>query len=146
MKKVNLFGFLVLLIASGTVVLGILTTQRTINSTGTIFIDNLNFQAYVDSDCTQIATDLSYGQLRPGDVGTKTIYLKNIGNIPMTVSCTFDTWVPSNANQYLTPYWDAEGVLIQPGQVRIVIYSLTVSPSITGITTYSYRGTITATG
>jgi uncharacterized repeat protein (TIGR02543 family) len=100
---------------------------------------------YSDSACTTPKTDISWGDIEPGGSTHQTVYIKNTGNVAATLSCTFGNWVPSGAASYITVTWDKEGAPIAPNESVAATFTLTVSPSITGITTFSVEINIIAT-
>jgi hypothetical protein len=100
---------------------------------------------YSDSACTTPKTDITWGDLQPGGSTHQTVYIKNTGNVAATLSCTFGNWVPSGAASYVTVTWDKEGAPIAPNESVAATFTLTVSPSITGITTFSVEINISAT-
>lgn len=105
----------------------------------------LTFNIYSDSAYTTPITDISWGDLEPGGSTHQTVYIKNTSNVAATLSCTFGNWVPSGAASYITVTWDKEGASIAPNESVAATFTLTVSPSITGITTFSVQINISAT-
>jgi len=130
---------------------GLLNTTSSVQSQGTITTpppppppSSLTLGIYSDSACTTPITDISWGDLQPGGSTHQTVYIKNTGNVAATLSCTFANWVPSGAASYITVVWDKEGAPIAPNESVAATFTLTVSPSITGITTYSVEINISA--
>jgi hypothetical protein len=71
--------------------------------------------------------------------------VKNEGNVPVTLSVQASNWNPASAQTFLTLTWNRNGYVLAVGaSVQAVLY-LTVSSSISGITTFSFDITITAT-
>jgi uncharacterized repeat protein (TIGR02543 family) len=126
-------------------------TTRTVTITGNMAMTAAFTQIqytlgiYSDSACTTPKTDISWGDLQPGSSTHQTVYIKNTGNVAATLSCTFGNWVPSGAASYITVTWDKEGAPIAPNESVAATFTLTVSPSITGITTFSVEINIIAT-
>jgi uncharacterized repeat protein (TIGR02543 family) len=126
-------------------------TTRTVTITGNMAVTAAFTQIqytlgiYSDSACTTPKTDISWGDLQPGSSTHQTVYIKNTGNVAATLSCTFGNWVPSGAASYITVTWDKEGAPIAPNESVAATFTLTVSPSITGITTFSVEINIIAT-
>ncbi|MEM3378376.1 MAG: hypothetical protein QXV09_07245 [Candidatus Bathyarchaeia archaeon] len=123
---------------------GVLTVTRPIPATGTI--STINLEAYSDAACSQPLTSIEWGTISPGATVTKTIYLKNTGNVPMTVSMTTNNWSPTNANGPITITWDRESATLPAGQSIAAVITLRVSSSISGITSFSVNIVITGTG
>ncbi|MEM4143340.1 MAG: hypothetical protein QW445_04275 [Candidatus Bathyarchaeia archaeon] len=123
---------------------GVLTVNKAIPATGTI--STINLEAYSDAACSQPLTSIDWGTISPGATVTKTIYLKNTGNVPMTLSMTTNNWSPTNANGPITITWDRESATLPAGQSIAAVITLRVSSSISGITSFSVNIVITGTG
>ena len=146
-KKSGLYvGFLAVSLALVSVVFvaGLLTTSRTLSSSGTVV--GIGVEVFWDSGCTQVASSVDWGYSEPGDVLTRTVYVRNSGNTPMTLSMTYSDWDPVGAGDYLSLSWNREGVTLDDGEVVQAVLTLTVSDQITGITTYSFNIVIEGTG
>ncbi|MGB9914268.1 MAG: hypothetical protein ACPLIG_00890 [Candidatus Bathyarchaeales archaeon] len=123
---------------------GVLTVTRPIPATGTI--STINLEAYSDAACSQPLTSIDWGTISPGATVTKTIYLKNTGNVPMTLSMTTQSWSPTNANGPITITWDRESATLPAGQSIAAVITLRASSSISGISSFSVNIVITGTG
>jgi hypothetical protein len=55
------------------------------------------------------------------------------------------SWNPSSASSYITLSWNREAYKIKPSEVVSVTLTLVVGQSITGISSFSFTITITAT-
>jgi hypothetical protein len=122
---------------------GVLTSSQTLQSAGTI--TSVNVGVYSDSGCTLALTSLDWGTLAPGASTTRTIYFKNTGTVPVTLSMTTTSWVPSNANTYLTVAWNRESSVLAAGSSISAILTLTASASAGSITTFSFNNVVTGT-
>lgn len=71
---------------------GLLTVQRRIPGKGQVVTANL--QIYWNAECTQIACEIDWGQLRPGDIATKSIFAKNTGDVKINRSFSMANWSP----------------------------------------------------
>jgi len=121
---------------------GFLSSVLTLRGTGDI--RTIGVAAYWDSNCTKEVTTIDWGLIEPGSSKSVTIYLKNEGNTPITLSLNTTDWSPSNASDYLSLSWDYLGDEIKGGEVIRVSMTLTVSPNISGITSFSFNIIITA--
>ena len=99
---------------------------------------------YQDSGCTAPLKSISWGSLNPGSSTNSTMYLRNEGNVAVTLSLQVGNWTPSTAQNYLTLTWNRDGYVLQPNAVVQAVLTLTVSSSITGITSFNFDITITA--
>jgi len=125
-------------------VMALLTTQKTVSGTGAIKAVGLG--VYWDLQCTNSTSALDFGLLEPGASKNFTLYLRNNGNSPLILSMTTQNWNPSTGSSYMTLSWNREGQQISPAQVIQFVIVLSVSPSITGISSFSFDIIITGTG
>jgi hypothetical protein len=146
-KKVNLGVILLTVsfaIVAGFAVSGLLTTQKKLTNTGSV--KAINVEVYWDFECTQVVSSVDWGAPEPGDPINKTVYIKNSGTAPMTLSLSCSDWNPVEAENYLTLSWDSEGTEINAGEVIPAVMTLSVSPSVTGITVFSFDSLIEGIG
>jgi hypothetical protein len=122
---------------------GLLISSQTLQSNGTVTA--INVGVYSDSGCTQNCTSINWGSIAPGNSTTRTIYVKNTGTIPMTLSMTTGSWVPSNANTYISLSWNREGTVLTANQSISATLTLSASSSAGNITSFSFNIIITGT-
>jgi hypothetical protein len=123
---------------------GLLSISKTLDSTGTVTA--INVGVYSDSGCTNPMTSIDWGTISPGNSITSTVYVKNTGNSPITLSMTKANWIPTGANGPITVTWNKEGTTLSVGQSVAALLTLTVSSGISGITEFSVDIVITGTG
>ena len=123
--------------------LGALTTTRTFSSNGTINV--IGVSVYSDAGCTTALSSVSWGTLNPGDTPTQTIYVKNNGTIPVTLTMTYGNWSSQSAQNYITLSWNQNNTQLASGSVATAVLTLNVSSSISGVTTFSFNINITGT-
>ena len=123
-----------------------ITVTSNVSSTGTITTTSPNIGVFSDSACTNTKSAISWGSLAAGSSTTQTVYVKNTGNAAMTLSLSSNNWTPTGANTYITVSWDKQGQTLSAGQSTPAIITLAVSPSVTGITTFSNTITLSGTG
>ena len=121
----------------------VLSTSQTVPLSGTITAVNLG--VYSDSACTQTVTALNVGTLNPGSTATQTIYVKNIGTVPETLTMAVNNWNPANASSSLTLSWDRQNYVLSAGQSIQATLTLTVASSTGSLTTFSCDVTVTGT-
>lgn len=124
-----------------------LTTNQNVPSTGTVTAGP-DIAIYSNSGCTTPVNAISWGSVAAGGNTSQTIYVEDAGSVPMTLSLTVSNWSPSTAGNYIALTWNAQGQTIQPGVsgAYAVTLTLTVSPSITGITSFGNSIMISGTG
>jgi len=121
-------------------------TSKTVSSTGSIQIQTtVDIGVYSDSQCTTQLTSMTWGTLEPGANQNVVCYIKNEGNTAMTLSMYASNWSPASAENYLTLNWNYDSTPIDPDEVVQITFTLTVSPDITGITTFGFDITIVGT-
>lgn len=128
----------------GLSVSGLLTTSKTLSSTGSV--KAINVEVFWDSRCTQIVSSVDWGAQEPGGSINRTIYVKNNGNSQMTLSMSCSGWNPAGVDSYLTLTWNREGTIIDADEVLPSVLTFSVSESITGITDFSFNIVIEGTG
>jgi len=133
-----------LALVSGLAVSGLLVTQKILSSSGSV--KAINVEVYWDFECTQVVTSLDWGNPEPGDSLNRTIYVKNTGSAPMTLSISCSGWSPTEAATYLTLSWNREGTQVNAGEVVNAVLTLSVSSSVSGITDFSFNIVIEGSG
>jgi FlaG/FlaF family flagellin (archaellin) len=121
----------------------VLSNNQTVPLTGTI--NAVNLGVYTDSACTIPATALTVGTLNPGASATQTVYVKNTGNVPETLTMTSSNWTPTNANTYLTLSWNRQNTVLTAGTSIQATLTLTAAANTGTLTTFSCDVTLTGT-
>jgi len=119
---------------------GIIATQ-TIPSNGTV--TTINVGVYSDSGCTQNCTSINWGSLYPGNSTSITVYVKNTGTIPITLTMTTNSWTPTNASECLTITWDQEDTILNAGAEVPANLTLTADLDTGSLTDFSVNIVIT---
>jgi hypothetical protein len=123
--------------------MAVLSASQNIPLTGTIA--TVNVEAYKDAACTQPVTELDIGTVSPGSTATQTIYVKNSGTVPITLTMTVSNWDPANANTYLSVTWNQQNTVLAAGESTPATLTLTAASNTGSLTTFSCRITITGT-
>ncbi len=143
MQKIST-GVIIALAATGIflslVTAGLIATQ-TVTSNGTV--SAVNVGVYSDIACTQNLTAISWGSIYPGNSTTKTIYVKNTGTLPVTLTMTNGSWVPTTANTVLTLTWNRQNTVLNAGQSISATLTLTAASSTGSLTDFSFNIIIT---
>jgi hypothetical protein len=121
----------------------VLSNNQTVPLSGTI--NAVNLGVYSDSACTQTVTSLAFGTLNPGGTATQTIYVKNTGNVPETLTMTTGNWTPSEAGSSLTLSWNRQNAVLNAGASIQATLTLTAASNTGTITTFSCDVTLTGT-
>jgi hypothetical protein len=112
-----------------------LSRSQSINSYGNVVAVNL--RVYQDSACTVNATSIDWGVVDPGSSVTRSLYVKNTGNVAVTLSMAVQSWSPSIAGSYIDVTWDRQGAVLSAGQVVQTTFTLTAYANVTGFTDFS---------
>src|SRR3990170_2390237 len=126
------------------VTLAVLSVQRAIPSSGMIVAVNVG--VYSDVACTLNLTSIDWGSVYPGGSVSRTIYVKNTGNVPMTLSMTTASWNPAGAAGQITVAWDKENVILNAGQSTSATLTLSVAQNVSGVTSFSLNIIVSGSG
>jgi len=117
---------------------GQISARTQMYSYGSIQIQTAGIAVYRDAGCTTKVSTVPWGILTPGSTGSYTLYVRNEGTASLNLFLDTANWSPTNAANYMTLNWNYGGQAIAPNQVIQVTLRLTVSPSISGITNFSF--------
>lgn len=143
-NKAGLIVTVLLALLSGLTVSGLLTTSKTLTSSGSV--KTINVEVYEDDLCTQVMNSIDWGTPKPGEEVYQMVYIKNPSSAPLNVSMTTSNWTPVEAANYITLTWDSEGASIDSDQVLQTFLMLSVSDTITGVTEFSFNIVIEGAG
>ena len=143
LSKVGTIALVVAAIALIATTAAVLSANQIVPLNGTITAVNVG--VYSDSGCTQTASTLNVGTLNPGGTATQTIYIKNTGNVPETLTMTTTNWNPTNATSSLTLTWNQQNTILPAGQSIPAVLTLTAASNCGSMTTFSCSVTITGT-
>ena len=121
--------------------LGILSSSRSVQSFGAV--KAINIGVYWDSTCTNATSTVDWGMLSPGNAKNVTVYVQNAGNLALTLNLTTQNWSPTDAASYIGLIWNREGQVVTSGSVVAAVLTLSVSPSISGITNFGFEIVVT---
>ncbi len=121
----------------------VLTSNQVVPLSGSITAVNVG--VYSDSGCTQTATALNVGAINPGGTATQTVYIKNTGNVPETLTMAASNWSPSNATLSLTLTWNQQNTILSAGNSVPAVLTVTAASNCGSMTTFSCSVTITGT-
>lgn len=119
-------------------------TDKTVSNVGSV--KAIGVGVYWDENCTSEVSSINWGMLEPGSGENVTVYIRNEGNSVASLSMDTSNWIPSNASDYITLSWDYGGVSISPGEVVQVTFTLSVSASIEGVTSFSFDIVVMGSG
>ena len=91
-------------------------------------------------------TEIDWGTLLPGDAAKRPVYIRNEGDVPVTLFLSTEAWNPPEAEQYMALSWNYTGAKIAVGNGIDVELQLRIFSNCTGITSFSFDIVITAEG
>jgi hypothetical protein len=121
-----------------------LNVRGAIPSTG--MVSAVNVEVYSDGSCTQNLTSIDWGSVYPGGSVSRMVYVKNTGNVPLTLSLTTASWNPISAAGQISVTWDKDNTVLNAGQSTAATLTLSVSQSISGVISFSVKVVITGSG
>jgi hypothetical protein len=126
-----------------------LTTLAALSASQNVQLDGtitaVNVEVYSDAACTQPCSIIHVGTLNPGSTFTKSVYVKNTGTVPVSLSMTTNSWSPTSASNYLTLSWNRQNYILNDGSSREAILTLTVTSDTGDLEAFSFSATITGT-
>lgn len=131
-------------VVGSAVTLAVMQSAYSIPTSGKVI--GVGVGVYADSACMYNLTAISWGNVHPSESVNRTVYVKNLGNTPITLSMATSDWVPSVANRSISLTWDMQGVSLEPEHVEAATITLSVSPDVSGITDFSVKITIIGSG
>ncbi|MGO8807018.1 MAG: hypothetical protein ACLQO7_10540 [Candidatus Bathyarchaeia archaeon] len=108
-------------------------------------VNGLGVGIYWDQTCTNRTLSLDWGTIEAGSNNTLTVYIKNEDNSAVSLSLETSNWAPSASLSYMSLSWNYSGQVLRTDQVISLELTLTVCPTIRGVTDFSFGTTITAT-
>ncbi len=145
-KLLSLLGIalsVTLIVANASSIYGLLSTVSSLGNSGIVATANLG--VYSNSGGTTTLSSINWGYISPGGNVNYTIYVKNTGSVPLTLTFTTGSWSPSGASSYFTLMWDYAGSTINVNAIVPIKLTLRVLSSVTGITNFQFQITITGT-
>jgi hypothetical protein len=109
------------------VVAVVILTSAHLETSGTIVTNNPNLTIFADAACTKQISTVQWGTLQPSGSATVALFIKNSGNMPLTLTLTENNWSPATAQNYLTLSWNQENTKIQPGASQTVTITINVN-------------------
>ena len=92
---------------------------------------------YQDAKMSMPVQAIEWGELIPGGSANSTIYVRNIGGVPIEIRLRTYNWLPVNAPDFITISWDREGLVLQPMQFTVARLTMRVGLDITIIKKFS---------
>jgi len=132
----------IVMVATLGTITGLFNASKTVHANSVV---GFGAEIYWDQDCTNRTLSFDWGSIEPGSNKTFTVYIVNEGDSAACLSMATSNWAPSAAMSYMTLNWNYTGQILSAGQLIPLELMLAVSPSVTGITHFSFDTTIGTT-
>jgi hypothetical protein len=126
------------------VILGTIISSRTVAKANSV--SGFGVGVYWDQGCTNRTLSLDLGLVEPGSNSTVRVYVRNEGDSAVSLWMKTSNWTPSAASGYMTLNWNYSGISLSADEVIPLELTLSVSPTVSGITDFSFDTVITTTG
>lgn len=118
--------------------------NRTVSNAGSV--KAVGVGVYWDQACTSPVASIDWGFLEPASNKSVTVYVRNEGNVVASLAISASAWNPASASNYMTLSWDYAGQTLSVSEIFEVTFTLSVSATVEGVTSFSFDILITATG
>lgn len=152
--------FLTALTTTGISVMGLLQSSERLGSSGIIIRatssppsspppsppppePDIEIDVYEDSSCSTVLTSVEWGEIEAGGSATADLYVKNNGDSSVILGLSSVNWSPSEAEDYLSLYWDYDGSHISPGDGVDITLTLDVDGDCPEFSSFSFDIVIT---
>ena len=113
------------------------------------------YRSYPNETSRQYLDNIEWYTITPGQYrNSSTIYFRNEGTVPLTVSFSPVDWVfhdaagnllPQSYSQYFTLTWNYDNSAIKVNEVRPLVFTLAVSSNLTDVASFSFNLVVTMT-
>jgi hypothetical protein len=105
----------------------------------------INVNLYSDSGCTINCTSVNWGNIYPGSVIQKTVYVKNSGDTAVTIGISTNSWNPKWAKSLVTLSWNLSNYLLSTREVVPATLTLASVSNTGSLTNFNFIIVITGT-
>ncbi|MEM3760153.1 MAG: hypothetical protein QXZ02_03460 [Candidatus Bathyarchaeia archaeon] len=144
MHRIKIALAVVLICVAGIFLVYAMTSSFVLRNIGAV--KAIGVGVYWDATCSQAVSAIDWGILEPNASKNVTVYVRNEGNSAITLSLQTANWNPLNASDYVFLSWDYGGQAIAANSVIPVVLTLSISPNIQGVKSFSFDIIISASG
>jgi hypothetical protein len=127
----------------GSTAFALLSFSKTLSNTGNV--KAVGVGVYKDSGCSQVLSSINWGAVTPGSSSNYTAFIRNEGNVQVSLSKTTGNWNPTTAGGNITLSWNRDGYILSANATVQATLTLLVSSNVTGISSFSFDITMTGT-
>jgi hypothetical protein len=95
-------------------------------------------EVYADEALTQTLDEIAWGTLDPGETRNVNAWIKNTGNDAQKLVLWTENWNPTSAFDWISLTWNYDDSWISANASIPVVFTLSVDPNITGVTSFSF--------
>lgn len=149
-KSQNNFRFLIFIIVFCVSITLIYTSASmyfssvTIGSKGTV--KTLGVGVFWDKVCSNSVSYIDWEIVDPGSQRNVTVYVRNEGSVPTSISLDAVNWDPPSASSYIILSWDYLGQLVEPNESIEATLILSISSSVQNLTNFKFDIVIAGIG
>ena len=134
--KLAIFSVFLVGLVLGAVVMGAAVTLVQIQNIGTI--RSIGVEVYADAGLSQILSQIAWGTLDPGESASFSAWIKNTGSDAQRLVLWTENWIPTDAQNFIVLSWDYANSWIPAGDSLQVEFTLSVAPTIDGVSSFSF--------
>ena len=134
--KLAIFSIFLVGLVLGAVVMGAAVSLVQIQNIGTI--RSIGVEVYADEDLSQILSQIAWGTLDLGESASFCAWIKNTGSDAQRLVLWTENWIPTDAQNFIFLSWDYANSWIPAGDSLQVEFTLSVDPTIEGVSSFSF--------
>jgi len=108
-------------------------------------VTTIGIGMYWDNNCIEPVVSVDWGNVEPGLGENISVFVRNEGNVNVTLSLATSNWNPPEAAGLVTLTWNYSGEILEESHVIPVTISLCVSPAIEEISVLTFDANVYAT-
>jgi hypothetical protein len=98
----------------------------------------IEIDVYSNIECTNIMTNIEWGEIEAGGDSDVQLYVKNNGDTDILISLDTENWSSQDAENHMNLSWNYNGASLQPGEVRAVVLTLSVSSNCPELSSFGF--------
>ena len=108
-------------------------------------VSAVNVGVYSDSKCEVNCSAIDWGNISPGEVITKTVYVKNTGDSRVSLSLAASIWNPIEAESLFELSWNLGRRSLGAGKAVPATLTLSAAPDLGSLSSFKFTISIVGT-
>lgn len=108
-------------------------------------VSAINVSVYSDPKCKVNCSGIDWGNISPGEVITKTVYVKNTGDSRVSLSMTASSWTPIEAESLFKLSWNLGKRSLGAGKAVPATLTLSAAQNLGSLSTFKFTIIIVGT-